>query len=165
MVGPIQIRYTPTDRELGLALVEEHFRAHRWGLFRVAAGPTLIAVGFVLRATATEDAQRGLGMFFIFYGIYYALRPLLVAAFRIRERRRTDTGGATELTLDDAGVRVESPGATTKVRWDSVLSAGRRASYFWIEVRGNVRFFVPARAVADAPALEARLRDHGKWKS
>lgn len=161
------LRYRLTTREYARAFLVQHYRARRWGPFRAFGGPLLIGVGWVLHQLGGgDDRSRGLGMFFVFYGLYYAVRPLLAMWLRLRLRARDGIADdEVELVLDDAGVHVGDPRARSELAWDAIEAAGEADDHFFIAVRGGVWFVIPRRAVSDAPGFREPFERRGKWRS
>ncbi len=161
----MKLRYTLSDKELYRANLTEHFSVRRWGYLRIFGGPALIAVGFLLRFSSDSDQNRGLGMFFVFYGLYYGLRPFLTSWFRLRLRRREGVAEqVTEIELNDDGIEVRDPEASSELSWESVSTAGAREEHYFIAIRGGARFIIPKRAVSDQPQFAGYFQRKGKWE-
>jgi len=163
----VLLRYQLTPREYARAALVQHYRAGRWGAFRVFGGPLLIAVGLVIRGfSGADEKQQGLGMFFVFYGIYYGLRPFLSTWLRMRLRSRAGLADdETELVIDEDGVRVGDEHSRSTLDWDAVECAGEADDHFFIGVRGGVRFVVPRRAVAEVSAFREPFERRAKWRT
>jgi hypothetical protein len=164
---PVILRYRLTSREYARASLVQHYRARRWGPFRAIGGPLLIGIGLLLHQLAGgDDRTRGLGMFFVFYGLYYALRPFLTTWLRLRMRARDGIADdETELALDEDGLRIGDPHARSNLDWDAVEAAGEADDHFFIAVRGSVRFVVPRRVVTDVAAFREPFERRGKWQT
>lgn len=161
----MKLHYTLSDKELYRANLTEHFSVRRWGYLRIFGGPALIGVGFLLRFSSDSDQSRGLGMFFVFYGLYYGLRPFLTSWFRLRLRRREGVAEqVTEIELSDDGIHVRDPEASSELSWDSISTAGAREEHYFIAIRGGARFVIPKRAVSDSKQFAGFFERKSKWE-
>ncbi|HEU4535247.1 MAG TPA: YcxB family protein, partial [Polyangiaceae bacterium] len=128
----------------------------------------LIALGLAMRTLARGDnTMTAAGTFFIYYGIYYVVRPALLLGltlFRRRGRVGAD-GGEIALELDERGLRLTDASSTSRVGWDVISAGGARPGYAWVEIRGGSRLAIPRRAFDDFDAFEELFRERNKWRA
>jgi hypothetical protein len=162
MSGTVSFRFEIelTDRELATASIREHVA--RSGALRAALGPAALALGVYGLATR-EGTGRWLALLVLAWGAFVVLRPFLVGWQLVSERRRRGAASALALVVDERGLELTRGGKSLVFPWKEVTAAGRRADYFWYEVRGKQRAPIPLRLVDDPAALEAFLRAHTRW--
>jgi hypothetical protein len=153
--------------EFARSWLYEYYRQSGLGSIRRIAGPLLIALGLALRTLARGDnTMTAAGTFFIYYGLYYVVRPLILLGLTLFRRRGRVGAGSGEITLelDDRGLRLTDASSTSRVGWEVITAGGARPGYAWVEIRGGSRLAIPRRAFEDFDAFEELFRERKKWR-
>jgi hypothetical protein len=115
---------------------------------------------------SAEVGTRAIGVLMVGFGLWQVLRPLLLVALRIRERRARGAATTTiRIRIDDRGIAVSDGTRESVYGWERVTGAGRGQDYVWFEVGGAARGTIPLRVVEDEAALVAIFRRRGKWRA
>jgi hypothetical protein len=162
----MRVVFRQTAGEFARSWLHEYYRQSNVGQLRRIAGPLLIAVGLAIKTLARADATAvAAGTFFIYYGIYLLVRPLLLLGLTlVRRRKRIGAGGELTLELDERGVRIADASSSSRVGWGEISGAGARREYAWVEIRGGSRLAIPRRAIGDFDAFEDAFRERRKWR-
>jgi hypothetical protein len=164
---PLRVTFQQSTGEFARSWLYEYYRQGNFGPIRRVAGPLLVGLGLALQTLARGEVKvSAAGTFFVYYGLYYLVRPfLLLALTLVRRRGRVAAGGELTLELDDRGMRLTDAASTSKLGWDVISGGGARSDYAWVEVKGGSRLAIPRRAFDDFAAFEDHFRDRGKWRA
>jgi hypothetical protein len=150
-------RFKLSDREFAAAWLREYYRRPGLRIVRVLAGPGLIGLGAVMRASP-ETFTRFMGLASIALGVWLVLKPFLMAwAFTSQRRRRNRGNVEMEVRLDASGMHVSDGSQTTAIAWEKIAMAGVADRYVWLELKSGSRATIPRRAIDDLDALRELL--------
>lgn len=162
----MRVVFRQSTGEFARSWLYEYYRQSNVGQLRRIAGPLLVAVGLALKTLARGDNTLvAAGTFFIYYGIYLLVRPLILLGLTLlRRRKRVGAGGELTLELDDRGLRIADASSSSRLGWNDISAAGARRHYAWVEIRGGSRLAIPRRAFDNFDAFEDIFRDRRKWR-
>lgn len=149
-----------TDRELFRVFLFGYFK-RPFAIFRRFIGFLIIAFGFHVMRTASEDLPSFAGPLCIAWGSWFVLNPLLLGWMAVRRR---GTRGSVVIELSDAGLSISQEGKRADFGWDRVTEAGRLGDLLWFEIRGAAMAAIPLRVVGDAAPLLDLFRAHTRWR-
>lgn len=150
-----------TDRELFRVFLFGYFK-RPFAIFRRFVGFAIIAFGFHVSRTASDDLPRIAGPLCIAWGSWFVLNPLLLSWLAVRRR---GTRGSVVVELSARGVSISQDGKRADFGWDRITEAGRLGDLVWFEIRGSAMAAIPLRVVGDAAPLLDLFRAHTRWRA
>lgn len=157
---PLRYELRLTDRELFRVFLFGYFK-RPFAIFRRFVGFAIIAFGFQLMRSASEDLPSVAGPLCIAWGSWFVLHPLLMAWLAVRRR---GSRGHVVVEVADDGVAISQEGKRATFGWDRVTEAGKLGDLVWFEIRGAAMAAIPLRVVGDAVALLDVFRAHTRWR-
>ncbi len=161
---PQVYRFQLSDREFASAWLREYYRRPGLRSLRVLGGPALAAAGAIMLRSATAFS-RAMAIVAMIFGLWLAVKPLLMAwATTARRRRQRLSDMTIEVRFDRSGMCVDDGRSTTELAWDRLRAAGESADYVWLELKSGARATIPRRAIDDLDALRDLLSSRLEWQ-
>ena len=143
------ITYLLTRRDKAQLFLYAYYSYPGWGWLRSFGGPAVAVAGAFI-VSASEGWMKAVGGFFIGYGIYYAIKPVL--HFLLTRKKQIDTREKVEYDVEEGVIHFSSNQVRLDIPGTDLLAVKKTpfGKSLLIRVQGRLsRIFIPQPRVVE----------------